>query len=241
MILPLPTFFKCLLWLLACCAFAASSATVTGQVSLVGGHDEHHVESHTASDTASTVVWLSPVSNDAVAERTLPHVKMIQKDKHFEPHILPIEVGTLVDFPNLDPIFHNAFSNFDGQLFDIGLYPPHSSRSIRFQREGLVRVFCNIHPAMSAVIVVLATPYFSVTDPGGHYSIANVPAGAYKLHFFHERATPETLDALTQAVTVSNAANSVPEVTISEAGYIPMPHKNKYGRDYEPEKQSIYH
>ena len=80
-------------------------------------------------------------------------------------------------FPNLDPIFHNAFSNFSGQPFDIGLYPPSTSRSVTFKHPGIVRVFCNIHPTMSAIIAVLNTPWFAVTQATGKYSIANVPAG----------------------------------------------------------------
>jgi plastocyanin len=191
--------------------------------------------------TPASVIWLSPLDRAPGELTPAAHARMIQKSKRFDPHLLAVEVGTSVDFPNLDPIFHNAFSNFDGQLFDIGLYPPGSSRSIRFHREGLVRVFCNIHPSMSAVIVVLATPYFAVTDEKGDFSIPNVPPGQYKLHFFHERATPETLDTLTREVTVARATNDLGEVQISEAGYIPTPHKNKYGRDYPVENPGLYH
>lgn len=210
----------------------AVPATVTGQILLTAAPEQ----SHSQMDSRSTVVWLTPIGAIPPIPNPMLHARMIQKNKHFEPHILPVTVGTSVDFPNLDPIFHNAFSNFDGQLFDIGLYPPSSSRSIRFRREGLVRVFCNIHPAMSAVIVVLPTPFFTVTDQNDRYTIAGVPAGEYELHFFHERATPETLDALTKKVVIANGPTDLGTVNISEAGYIPTPHKNKYGRDYPPEK-----
>lgn len=236
MIWPLPICFKrafCLLWP---CAFVAASATVTGQVMVVAKQ-----EGRGLSDSQKTVVWLSPRDQSASVAPSSMHARMLQKNKHFEPHILPVEVGTQVDFPNLDPIFHNAFSSFDGQVFDIGLYPPGSSRSIHFRREGLVRVFCNIHPAMSAVIVVLATPYFAVTERNGRYTLQNVPDGEYKLHFFYERATPETLDAITRTVTVASSVTDLGEVKISEAGYIPTPHKNKYGHDYPPDNTTGYH
>src|SRR5579875_3914932 len=128
------------------------------------------------------------------------HAQMLQKDKRFIPHVLAISTGTTVDFPNLDPIFHNAFSNFDGQLFDVALYPPGSSRTVVFDRAGIVRVFCNIHPSMSAIIVVVNTPYYATTEKDGSFAIAGVPPGAYELHFFHERATPEMLDKLVRRV-----------------------------------------
>ena len=101
---------------------------------------------------------------------------MVQKDKTFTPHILAVPVGATVDFPNFDPIFHNAFSNYDGQVFDVGLYPPGTSRSVRFSRPGVVRVFCNIHASMSAVIAVLATPYFDTSKRDGKFEIRDVPA-----------------------------------------------------------------
>src|SRR6202044_1888521 len=104
-----------------------------------------------------------------------------QKGKMFMPHILPVMAGTTVDFPNLDPIFHNAFSSYSGQIFDVGLYPPGTSRSVRFTREGVVRVFCNIHSSMSAMIVVLATPYFAVTGRDGSFALPDVPPGEYTL------------------------------------------------------------
>src|SRR2546430_373040 len=117
---------------------------------------------------------------------------MVQKNKTFTPHVLAIPVGTVVDFPNFDPIFHNAFSNYNGQIFDVGLYPPGSSRSVRFQGPGLGRVFCNTPADMTAVIAVLNTPWFTVTSPDGKWTIPNVPAGDYSLHVFHERATSAT-------------------------------------------------
>ena len=159
---------------------------------------------------------------------------MTQKDKRFEPHVLTVETGTTVDFPNFDPIFHNAFSNFSGQLFDVGLYPPGSSQSVHFERPGVVRVFCNIHPTMSALIVVLNSPYFTSTDRHGDFAIPAVPPGSYELHVFNERSLPETLQKVTQSITVTPSPLEIPTLDISEAGYLPMPHKNKYGRAYPP-------
>ncbi|MGH9583870.1 MAG: carboxypeptidase regulatory-like domain-containing protein, partial [Bryobacteraceae bacterium] len=182
-------------------------------------------------DFAGVVVWLKPL-DDVPISYPRKRVEMLQKHKQFSPHILAISAGTTVDFPNLDPIFHNAFSNFEGKIFDIGLYPPGSSRSVRFDRPGIVRVFCNIHPSMSAIIVVVDSLYFTTTDARGSFFLPNVPPGTYEVHFFHERATPETLQGLVRTVSAGKGLTELAVVTISESGYLPVGHKNKYGRDY---------
>jgi hypothetical protein len=167
------------------------------------------------------------------------HRTLLQKNKMFHPHVLPIRVGDVVDFPNADPIFHNAFSNYDGQLFDVSLYPPGTSRSVRFRKSGVVRVFCNIHPMMSAIILVLDTPYFTRLDSEGQFHMEGVPAGGFSLHAFDERATGTKKDGTALDVPDTDASVTAPAVSISEAGYVRPPHKNKYGQDY-PAKADTY-
>jgi len=230
------TSFKNLaLLVLAICALSriASAATVSGYTRLMESSDS---TAKKRGDFSGVVVWLS-AADEARIHLTGAHAQMLQKDKRFSPHILPIETGTSVDFPNLDPMFHNAFSNYDGQIFDIALYPPGSSRTVRFGKPGIVRVFCNIHPSMSAIIVVVNSGHFTLTDADGHYVLPNVAPGEYTLHFFYERATPETLAKLTQNVAVDAAVDPMvlAKTVISEAGYLPVAHKNKYGQDYPPE------
>jgi plastocyanin len=159
------------------------------------------------------------------------HAVMLQKNKMFTPHMLPIVTGTVVDFPNADPIFHNAFSSYSGQIFDIGLYPPGTSRSVRFARPGVVRVFCNIHPSMSAIILVLNTEYFATTAKDGSFEL-NVPPGEYDLKIFHERATEQMLAGLSRRIVVTDQPQRIPPIDVSEGGYLLAPHKNKYGKDY---------
>src|SRR5271165_6460234 len=144
-------------WLICFSLIAATTdaATVSGTVEL----RDSRVPSVSKQKDFSGVV-ISAQRVDAPPPAPTPgHAVMLQKGKTFTPHILAITTGTAVDFPNSDPIFHNAFSSYDGQIFDVGLYPPGSSRSVRFARPGVVRVFCNIHPTMSAIILVLNTPY----------------------------------------------------------------------------------
>ena len=220
------------------CAKFALCGGVIGQIALVSSHagsGPKHL------DYSGVVVWLEPMTRVPVLPAHPRHAQMIQKNKKFVPHVLPLLVGTVVDFPNYDPIFHNAFSNYEGQTFDVGLYPPGSSRSVTFRREGIVRVFCNIHAAMSAVIVVLKSPYFGVSDKTGVYEISGVPPGEYQLHIFHERSTAETLRSLTRPVEVGDGPVKLPLISVSESGYLPMPHKNKYGQDYpRPNERGAY-
>lgn len=207
------------------------AAAVAGRVEL---RDSREAAVRKGRDYSGVVVSLRPASAAAKPVRESGHARMLQKDKTFRPHVLAIQVGTTVDFPNADPIFHNAFSTYNGQLFDVGLYPPGTSRSVRFARPGVVRVFCNIHAAMSAIIVVLDTPYFDTTGASGAFEITDVPAGQYTLNIFHERATPATLANASRNITVGGDRLELPPITISESGYLPIPHRNKYGREYPP-------
>jgi plastocyanin len=209
----------------------APAATLSGRVELVSSHDPN-VRKHT--DYSGVVVWLDPASGTPVIPASAGRARMVQKNKTFTPHVLAIAVGTVVDFPNFDPIFHNAFSNYNGQTFDIGLYQPGATRAIAFRREGVVRVFCNIHPSMSAVIVVLKSPYYATSAKNGDFQIANVSSGSYRIHVFHERAAEQTLAALTRTIEVGDGPLQVGPLQVSESGYLELPHKNKFGKDYPP-------
>ncbi len=208
----------------------ALAGTIAGKVELTNSKDPA-VRRH--RDYSGVVIWLEPVAGDPPAAPPR-RARMLQRNKEFLPHVLAIPVGATVDFPNLDPIFHNAFSNFSGQPFDVGLYPPKTSRSVTFRHAGLVRVFCNIHSTMSAVIAVLDTPWFAVTPPGGQYAIEDVPAGEYQLRLFHERALPENLRFLERRISVPADGVTLPLISITETGYIPAQHLNKFGKEYPP-------
>ena len=183
------------------------------------------------------VVWLMPVHPTTVPVVLLGRTKLLQKDKMFHPHTLAITVGSVVDFPNADPIFHNAFSNFDGQLFDVGLYPPGTTRAVHFRKPGTVRVFCNIHPSMSAVILVLDTPYFTTAGRDGRYRIANVQPGSYEVHVFDERATTGSGSQALLTIEEGEQQVTAPPIHISESKYLNLTHKNKYGLDYPPSSE----
>lgn len=220
-------------WLICSSLLAASlhAAGVAGRVELV---DSKEAAVRKKKDYSGVVISLQPVGGMPLPVKPV-RATMLQKDKTFSPHVLAITTGSSVSFPNTDPIFHNAFSNYDGRIFDVGLYPPGTTRAVNFNRPGIVRVFCNIHSMMSAVIVVLDTPYIAVTANDGSFSIPSVPAGEYDLQVFHERATEPLLRGLTRRIRIANDALTLPPIAISEAGYLAIPHSNKYGHSYSPE------
>jgi plastocyanin len=122
--------------------------------------------------------------------RAAPAEKSVVLDQHnrtFIPHVMVVQVGTRVEFPNHDTVYHNVFSYRDGKKFDLGLYPVGSTKVRRFDQPGLIRLFCNIHSNMSAFIWVVDNPYFTKTDKAGRFRITGVPSGQRSVQIWHER------------------------------------------------------
>jgi plastocyanin len=197
-----------------------------------------------ASDASGVVVWLKPLDVAAPPPQADPpshsRPQMAQHNKQFEPHLLVVQAGTLVDFPNRDPFFHNVFSLFDGKRFDLGLYEAGATNSARFDRVGVSYLFCNIHPEMSAVVVAVDSTYFAVSDASGAVNIANVPPGRYEMHVWYERSLPEDLKDLTRVVRISDSAHDLGAISVIANPNFTSAHKNKYGQDYVPPPSSDY-
>jgi plastocyanin len=199
-----------------------------------------------SSDFSNVAVWLTPI-NDAsepmAADRTIPpkqNLRIVQRNKTFQPRVLVVPVGSVVEFPNNDPFFHNVFSLFDGKRFDLGLYEGGSSNSARFEHPGVSFVFCNIHPEMSAAIVSVDTPYYALSNRAGLISIPNVPDGRYFLHVWYERSSAEELKSLEHVVVLNASNRNAPALKIIDNGDIKLTHKNKYGTDYTPVPEASY-
>jgi plastocyanin len=133
------------------------------------------------ADHSNIVVYLDGIPT-AVAERK--HA-IRQKNLQFEPRVSVVVKGTTVDFPNDDKVFHNVFSTSRSARFDLGLYRSGSSKSVQFKREGVVDVFCNIHPDMSSRVLVVPTTLFAATDASGKFRIDGVPEGTYPIVAWH--------------------------------------------------------
>ena len=159
-----------------------------------------------AAERRRSVVYLESAPRAAFDARDEPHAQMDQRNEAFVPHVLAIVAGTTVDFPNDDRTYHNVFSLSKTRSFNLGRYATGHSKSIRFDRPGIVRVFCDIHSHMSAFILVFAHRYFAVTDEEGRYHLDGVPAGTYMLTVWNEMIRG---DAPRRAVTVPEGGGDV--------------------------------
>jgi plastocyanin len=139
-----------------------------------------------------SVVYLETAPQGAFEDAGVTRASLDQKDEAFLPYVLPIAVGTIVDFPNRDRTYHNVFSLSRVKSFDLGRYARGQSKSVLFDHPGVVRVFCDIHSHMSAYILVFAHRFFAATDPEGRYHIDGVSPGSYELSVWTDGRVRET-------------------------------------------------
>lgn len=137
------------------------------------------------ADRRRSVVYFESAPRAAFDTRE-ERARMDQRNETFVPHVLAIVAGTWVDFPNNDVTYHNVFSLSKARTFDLGRYAAGRSKAERFDRPGVIRVFCEIHSHMSAFILVFTHRYFAVTDDDGRYRLDNVPSGTYNLIAWNE-------------------------------------------------------
>jgi len=215
----------------AAASFCGAQQTVTGRVAIDRPPDSTQRKAN--PDYSKVVVWLTPTA--PLPRATAPRAtgaRLTQKDKRFTPELLVVPVGSGVQFPNRDPFFHNVFSLFEGKRFDLGLYQAGETRQVRFDREGVSYIFCNIHPEMHAVVIALSTPYYTVSGTDGELKIPKVPWGNYQMHVWYERAAPEALQRLGQTISVSDRPLELPLLRVQEVR-LAAEHKNKFGKDYD--------
>jgi len=147
------------------------------------------------TDRLRSVVYLEPAPRAAFEQIDPAHAVVDQRTEPFVPHLLAITTGTTVDFPNSDRIYHNVFSLSKTKTFDLGRYAAGRSQAVRFDRPGIVRVFCDIHSHMNAFILVFNHRFFDVTDADGRYHIDNIPPGTYNVIAWNEGLASEPRSA----------------------------------------------
>lgn len=222
----------------------AQRAAVTAQIQITrqaAGRQQKAADNSTG--LSEVVLWLEPLDRTAAASGqniTRQKPQVIQRNKTFEPHLLVVRAGSMVEFPNRDPFFHNVFSLFDGKRFDLGLYEAGTTNSVRFERVGVSFLFCNIHPEMTAIVVALDTPYYGISDSSGRVTIADVPDGRYEMHVWYERSLPDNLKSATRVVTISSGERTLGSVVIDGNPNFSSTHKNKFGQEYVPPPDTGY-
>jgi len=219
---PLALFFCALA---ALTALPLAAATVSGKISFVTKRGQNPVVNE-------TLVWLEPAGK---AVRKSPQTfQMMTRGKALVPHVLAIPVGSTIEFPNDDPISHNLFSLSSNNTFDLGLYRRGSGKSHKFDIPGVVNVYCNVHPNMSAVIQVMATPYYTFADAAGNYALVDIPPGKYRLVAWNEQGGQTSSNV---EVSAAGTASGPLALTLDSRNYRITQHLDKNGKPYQAPKE----
>ena len=170
---------------------------------LVAGDIHGKVAAHGVRNSADAVVYVDRIAGKTFAPPS-EHAKVDQKNMQFNPHVLPVLVGTTVDFLNSDALLHNVFSpDACADRFNLGTWPQGQVKSFTFKKECFASLLCKVHPEMEGFVVVLPTPYFAVTAADGSYHIKDVPDGAYTVKVWHPK-----LKAAQKSLTVAGATEA---------------------------------
>jgi plastocyanin len=202
-------------------ALAIVSAAAAASADVLTGRIDAQVKP--GNQRGTVIVFAEPL--DAAAPVRPAKAALTQQDKSFRPPVLAVPVGSIVDFPNSDPIFHNVFSLSPPEPFDLGLYRAGSSKSRTFAKPGYYWVFCNIHPQMAAFLAVVPTPWVTQADVQGQFRL-DVPQGRYRLTAVSERAAPVSVELNVGGATYA------PSLQLDERAFVMAAHKNKFGQPY---------
>jgi plastocyanin len=213
---------------LAAVALPLVAATVSGKVSFITKRGQNPVANE-------TLVWLEPLAGKT-PKKSPATFQMLTRGKALIPHVLAVPVGSTVQFPNEDPISHNLFSLSSANTFDLGLYRKGAGKAQKFETPGVINVYCNVHPNMSAVIHVMATPYYVFADPAGNYAITDVPPGKYRLVAWNEQGG----QAQSTAEVTASAVNGQLSLTLDSRNYRATSHSDKNGKPYAPPSAREY-
>lgn len=196
---------------------ATAAATLAGRVTLL-------LPPKVEIDPGGSVVFIPGLK---LADQTHAPYAVASRDKRFDPRILAVPVGARVSFPNVDPIYHNAFSLSPNNTFDMGLYRKGASRDVVLNAPGVVRVYCNIHPDMAASVVVVDGNAYSKVGTDGAYRIEGIPPGAYDVHIWSDVAGEQVVSLTLEAGRTTDWSP-----VLDATRYQRVDHLNKFGKKY---------
>jgi plastocyanin len=197
-----------------------SAVTVTGNLSILDKGGKR------ATDVAQAVIWLE---GPGLPAGRATRAEINTHSKQFLPRVLAVPVGSSVAFPNHDPFDHNVFSQSEAATFDLGLYGRGETRTAQFASPGIVRVYCNVHAAMSAYVLVQLGSHFTQPGADGSFTLAGVPSGSFTIHAWHERGGHQVLE-----LEVEPRMSPV-TMRLDASGWKPQKHLNKFGKPYAAE------
>jgi len=197
---------------------AQSGVAVSGKVTIL------ERDARPSEDLAQTVVWLTGAG---VPDGTPSHAEMATEGKQFTPRLVVVAPGSTVNFPNHDPFSHNVFSLSPEGAFDLGLYGRGGAKAVTFKRAGVIRVYCNVHAQMRGLILVVPSGYVTQPGPDGSFTLADVPAGSYVLHAWHERG-----GELEEPLSVGEGEQTPLSLTLDARRYRLQEHLDKNGQSY---------
>jgi len=193
------------------------------------------------SHAVPAVAWLEPEpGTPSVPFPAHGPYTLLQKNRTFVPHLQVIPAGSVIQFPNADPYFHNVFSLYAGKRFDLGLYEAGATKSVTFSRVGVSYIFCNIHPEMSAVVIALSAPLYGIANRADAISIHNVPLGDYTLHIWVEGVPESTLSRQIRRVHITSPNTNLGIITLPFSEPSTTGHTNKFGKPYTPIPKQSY-
>lgn len=208
---------------------AVWAAEVTGKVEFLTRRGQK-------PNPEETVVWLEPLDTAGKSAVGPGEYVMATRNKAILPHVMVVPVGSTIAFPNEDAITHNLFSVSKPNEFDLGLYKRGTSQSHKFDKPGIVNVYCNVHPEMSAVIHVVSSPYYVAADRQGTFRLTNVAEGRYRLVAWNEVG-----GTVSSEIEVGRqGVQGTTSLQIDGRQYRPKPHLNKEGKPYERQRSSEY-
>lgn len=197
-----------------------AQGTVTGRISI------QEKPGAKTTDLGNAVIYLVPKGGVAPVRPT--DTQMAMNGRTFAPHVRVVTAGSKVGYPNQDPFTHNVFSTTLGAMFDLGSYGKGRMKAAEFKKPGAYPIYCNVHAKMSGYVVVVDSPWYTQVGNDGRWEIDGVPAGAYTLNVWHERAP----SVVTSDITVPAAGLAALEAKIDASGYKDVAHKDKNGKDY---------
>lgn len=206
-------------------AAGLDAAVVKGKVAFVTKRGQRPI-------VQETLVWLEPVAKAPASRRPPTTFQMTTRGKTLIPHVLAVPAGSSISFPNEDPISHNLFSLSSSNAFDLGLYRRGPGKTQKFDSPGVVNIYCNVHPNMSALVHVMPSPFYAFADASGNYSL-DVPPGKYRLIAWNEQggSTESTVNVTANGVSGNLA------LTIDSRNFRLVQHLNKEGKPYQAPRE----